>query len=245
MPGLDRALAESEEVRLAGNAPLRLDASPEVWVVEAGSAEVFAVPGGGEGPRIHLCSVAPGQLLCGFQAAAPSGLLAVGHAGTSLRRLSAERLRELARDPEVAADLAARLDGWLAGLLGGISRAAGPKVFAELRPGAEVHLGEAGKAARTQEGVAWVRRAEGSSRLLGEADLPLSDGDLVPVPEGLWLVSDGEARIAALGTRDLLGDERLWQGLGRFHALCLRYVALQGERLERQDRERLERRLDL
>ncbi|MFL6261293.1 MAG: NHLP bacteriocin export ABC transporter permease/ATPase subunit [Thermoanaerobaculia bacterium] len=242
---LDRALAESEAVPLAGNAPLRLGSSPGVWLVETGTAEVFAVPRDGEGPRTHLCSATAGQVLCGVPDGAPLGLLAAGHAGTRLRRLPADRLRELARDPETAADLAVRLDGWLAGLLGGISRATGPKVFAELRPGAEVHLGEAGKAARTQEGVAWVRHAEGSSRLLGEADLPLSDGDLVPVPEGLWLVSDGEARIAALGTRDLLGDERLWRGLGRFHALCLRYVALQGERLERQDRERLERRLDL
>jgi NHLM bacteriocin system ABC transporter ATP-binding protein len=245
MSGLDRALAESEEVRLAGNAPLRLDSSPEVWFVEAGSAEVFAVPGGGEGPRIHLCSVAPGQLLCGFQETAAASLLAVGHAGTSLRRLPADRLRELARDPETAADLAARLDGWLAGLLEGISRAAGPKVFAELRPGTEIHLAEAGKAARPQEGVAWVRHLQGSSRLLGEAELALSDGELFPVPDGLWLVSDGEARISALGTRDLLTGEGLWPGLARFHELCLRYVALQGEKVERQDRERLERRLDL
>jgi len=245
MSGLDRALAESEEVRLAGNAPLRLDSSPEVWFVEAGSAEVFAVPGGGDGPRIHLCSVAPGQLLCGFQEAAASTLLAVGHAGTSLRRLPADRLRELARDPGTAIDLAARLDGWLAGLLGGISRAAGPKVFAELRPGAETHLAEDGKAARPREGVAWVRHLEGSSRLLGEAELALSDGNLFPVPEGLWLVSEGEARISALGTRDLLAGEGLWPGLARFHELCLRYVALQGEKVERQDRERLERRLDL
>lgn len=242
---LDRARAESDEVPLAGNAPLLLDASPAVWLVETGMAEVFAVPRHGQGPRIHLCSVTAGQVLGGATNGTALSLLAVGHAGTRLRRLPADRLRELARDPELAADLAAGLDGWLAGLLGGISRAAGPKVFAELRPGAETHLGEAGKAARTREGVVWVRHVEGSSRLLGEAELALSDGDLVPVPEGLWLVSEGEARLASLATRALLGDERLWQGLGRFHELCLRYVALQGEKLERQDRERLERRLDL
>src|SRR4051794_23348501 len=207
---LDRARAESAEVPLAGNAPLLLDASPGVWLVETGAAEVFAVPREGDGPRTHLCSAAAGQVLCGAANGAPLSLLAVGHAGTPLRRLPVERLRELARDPEAAAGLAAGLDGWLAGLLGGISRAAGPKVFAELRPGAETHLEAAGKAARTQEGVAWVHHVEGSSRLLGEGELPLSDGDLVPVPEGLWLVSDGEARLAALGTRELLGDERLW-----------------------------------
>src|SRR4029077_17964825 len=63
--------------------------------------------------------------------------------------------------------------------------------------------------------------------------------------EGLWLVSDGEARISALGTCDLLTGDGLWPGLARFHELCLRYGALQGEKVERQDRERLERRLAL
>ena len=244
---LDRALAESEEVPLAGNAPLRLD-GPAVWFIAAGSAEVFAVPETGEGPRTHLCSAAAGQVLCGTRPdgdGARLGLLAVGHAGTRLRRLSADRLRELARDPGTAADLAARLDGWLSGLLGGISRAAGPKVFAELRPGTETHLGEPGQAARSQEGVAWVRHLAGISMLLGEPELPLTDGALFPVPEGLWLVSAGEARLASVGTPDLLAGEELWPALSRFHELCLRHVALQNDRAEQQDRERLERRLDL
>ena len=252
---LQHAMAGSEAVPLAGNAPLLLDGAA-VWFIEQGSAEVFAVPREGEGPRTHLCSAAAGQTLWSVgllgvgrigpeRDGASLGLLAVGHSGTRLRRLSAERLRELARDPGTAADLAAGLDGWLAGLLGGISRAAGPKVFADLRPGEETHLGEAGKAARAQQGVAWVRHVEGSSNLLGEAELALTDGDLFPMPEGLWLVSAGEARIASLGTRDLLAGEELWRGLARFHELCLLYVALQTEKVERQDRERLERRLDL
>jgi NHLM bacteriocin system ABC transporter ATP-binding protein len=240
---LDHALAESEEIPLAGNAPLLLK-GPAVWFVEEGSAEIFAVPREGEGPRTHLASVAAGQALVGADDGGPLELLAVGHTGTRLRRLSADRLRELAGDPRSSADLAARIDGWLAGLLGGVSRT-GPKVFADLRPGEETHLGEAGKAARTQQGVAWVRHVEGSSNLLGEAELALTNGDLFPVPEGLWLVSAGETRIASLGTRDLLAGEDLWKGLARFHGLYLRYVALQNEKVEQQDRERLERRLDL
>ncbi|HEX4498009.1 MAG TPA: NHLP bacteriocin export ABC transporter permease/ATPase subunit [Thermoanaerobaculia bacterium] len=244
MSALERALAESPAVPLAGNAPLRLDPSAQVWFVETGTAEVFAVPEEGEGPRIHLCSVAAGQLLCGLRGATSLGLLAVGHSGTVLRRLPADRFQELAHDPGAAAELATRLDGWLAGLLAALSPAAGPKIFAELRPGAETHLAEAGKAARAQAGVAWVRHLEGSSRLMGELELALGEA-LFPMPEGLWLVSAGEARIAALGTLDLLAGEALWPGLARFHEICLHYVALQGERGERQDRERLARRLDL
>jgi ATP-binding cassette subfamily C protein len=243
-PDLHRVLSESEEVPLAGNSPLLLE-EPAIWFVEEGGAEVFAVPRQGEGARTHLCSATAGQALVGAEGGGPLGLLAVGHAGTRLRRLSADRLRELAGNPRTSAELAARIDGWLTGLLGGISRGSGPKVFADLRPGEETRLGEAGKAARPPEGVAWVRHVEGNSNLLGEADLALTNGDLFPVPEGLWLVSAGETKIASLGTRDLLAGEDLWKGLARFHDLCLHYMALQNEKVERQDRERLERRLDL
>ncbi|HEY0554640.1 MAG TPA: hypothetical protein VGG20_10250, partial [Thermoanaerobaculia bacterium] len=246
MPSLDRALAESEEIRLAGgNVPLRLDSSHGAWFVEAGRVEVFAVAEGGEGTRIHLCSAASGQLFCGVEDAGPFSLLAVGHAGTRLRWLPADRVRELAQDPATAADLAARLDGWLAGFLDGVPRAAGPKLFAELRPEGETHLAGAGEAVRAQAGVVWVRHLEGSSRLLGEAELALAGGDPFPLPEGLWLVSAGEARLAAVATPALLTEGELWPGLARFLRLGLGYVALHGERVERQDRERLERRFDL
>ncbi|HSG39516.1 MAG TPA: NHLP bacteriocin export ABC transporter permease/ATPase subunit, partial [Thermoanaerobaculia bacterium] len=145
-----------------------------------------------------------------------------------------------------AADLAVRLDAWLSGLFGEIARAAAPRVFEELRPGDETRLEEAGRSARPREGVAWVRHLEGGSRLLGEEALGLGNGDLVPVPEGLWLVSDGTARLSSLATGAVLqGDGLLWQGLARFHELCLDYVALQTARTEQRERERLGRKVNL
>jgi NHLM bacteriocin system ABC transporter ATP-binding protein len=240
----------SEALHLAGNAPLPLDSGRDVWLVETGTVEVFAVPRDASGPRTHLWTATAGQMLCGVdgkRAGHGLGLLAVGHPGTLIKRLGDPELCELARDPTAAADLSVRLDAWLAGLFGEIARAAGPKVFEELRPGAETRLGEAGRPARPREGVAWVRHLEGTSRLLGEDGLAL-DGDLVPIPEGIWLVSSGEARIFSLGTGDVLQDPQtagLWQGLARFHDLFLRYVSLQAERTERRERERLDRKVDL
>jgi NHLM bacteriocin system ABC transporter ATP-binding protein len=239
---------EREELLLAGNIPLSLDADRELWIVEEGTAEVFAVPRHVAGPRLHLRTATAGDLLCGFRPGADGpglGLLAVGHRGTRLRRLPADELRELVRNPPAAAAFAARLDAWLSGLFAEIARSAPPKAFEELRPGAETHLGEAGMAARAGEGVAWVRHLEGSSRLLGEEELTFGEGDLVPVPEGIWLVGAGAARLVSLGTEAVLHDEGLWQGLFRFHELCLRYVALQAGRAEQQERERLERKVEL
>ena len=247
-PDPEGVVAREDEIRLAGNAPLSLDSGLEVWLVEAGTAEVFAVPRQGDGARTHLWTAMAGQMLCGLEPGAEPdgfGLLAVGRPGTRLRRLSAARLRDLARDPAAAADLAAGIDSWLSGLFGEIARAATPKAFEELRPGAETHLGEAGRAARTREGVAWVRHLEGSSRLLGEERLALGDGDLIPIPEGMWLVSAGEARLASLATEAVLRGDGLWPGLARFHHLCLRYVALQAERAEVRERDRLGRKVHL
>ncbi|HKV11786.1 MAG TPA: NHLP bacteriocin export ABC transporter permease/ATPase subunit [Thermoanaerobaculia bacterium] len=220
----------ADEIPLAGNAPLLLDEPRQLWVVEEGTVEVFAVLRGG-GPRTHLATVAAGELLWG------PGLLAVGHAGTRLRRLPEPTF--------AAADLAARLDRWLARLFQNLAPAAGPKSFEELRPGTEVHLPEAGRVVRPREGVAWARHLAGGSRLFGEERLALREGDLVPLPEESWLVSDGETRIAALGTVDLLGTGDLWRGLDRIHALALDAVALQIEREEQHERERLARKVDL
>src|ERR1700710_203330 len=205
----DRSLVEAKEVALAGNAPLVLGAPPTIWEVEGGAVDVFAVPRGETGPRTHLCSVAPGQVLCGVDASPVSSLLAVGPSGTFLRQLPVESLQEIAGNPEAAADLAGRLDGWVGGPFGEITRAAGPKIFEELRPGVETTLAEAGRVTRARAGVVWVRHLEGSSSLLGEADLALGEGDLIPLPEGLWLVSAGEARLAGIPTHDLLATAEL------------------------------------
>jgi ATP-binding cassette subfamily C protein len=247
-PGELELTREREELLLAGNIPLSLDADRELWIVEEGTAEVFAVPRHTAGPRLHLRTVPAGELLCGFRPGADDpdlGLLAVGHRGTRLRRLPAAELREIVSDPAAAKAFSVRLEAWLSGLFAEISHAAPPKAFEELRPGAETHLDEAGKAARAGEGVLWVRHLEGSSHLLGEAELALGGGDLMPVPEGIWLVSAGAARLVSLETEAVLHDEGLWQGLCRFHELCLRYVALQTGRAEHRERERLDRKVEL
>src|SRR6478752_2063849 len=107
-------LNEPAEVPLAGNAPLPLDSGSEIWLVEEGMAEVFAVPQGETGPRIHLSTVSAGGILCGFEPAEAGGhglgLLAVGAPGTRLRRLPADEVP----------GFAAQLDAWLAGLGGGL-----------------------------------------------------------------------------------------------------------------------------
>ncbi|HEX3527749.1 MAG TPA: NHLP bacteriocin export ABC transporter permease/ATPase subunit [Thermoanaerobaculia bacterium] len=236
---------ETDEIRLAGNSPLALDSAADVWLVESGMVEVFAVPRGDPGPRTHLATVLLGGLLFGVDpqdSGDPArshglGLLAVGTAGTRL-------LRQPAANP-ADESLAARLDDWLDGLCGGLSHPAPPRGFEELRPGVETHLAEAGRPARSREGVAWVRHLEGRTNLLGDEALAVQDAELFPVPEPLWLVASGETRLASLSTAEALREGGLGPGLARFHDLFLAAVALQRAKGEKLERERLGRKQDL
>ncbi|HEV7507456.1 MAG TPA: NHLP bacteriocin export ABC transporter permease/ATPase subunit [Thermoanaerobaculia bacterium] len=231
-------LNEPTEVPLAGNAPLLLDSGGEVWLIEEGMAEVFAVPRGETGPRIHLSTVSAGGILCGYEPAQASshglGLLAVGAPGTRLRRLPADEVP----------GLAGLLDGWLAGLGGGLVRPAFPRSFAGLRSGEETRL-EPGWPARSREGVVWVRHLEGRTYLLGDERLGIEGNGLFPVPEAVWLVAAGEARLASCGTTEALRDGALRSGLARFHGLCLEAVAYEREKGRQFERERLEHKRDL
>ncbi|HVT18280.1 MAG TPA: NHLP bacteriocin export ABC transporter permease/ATPase subunit [Thermoanaerobaculia bacterium] len=251
-PKLDRALAGMEsrdlcELHIAGNSPLALDSPRAIWLVLQGKAEVFAVPRLAGGPRTHLTTVAAGEVLCGLdpeRAGRGLGLLAVGAPAARLRRLAEASLSGLASDPAAVGVLAGRLDSWLTGFCGGIARPS-PKTFAELRAGQETRLEGPGGVARARQGVVWVRAAAGRLLLLGEEHLAVSCGDLLPLPEALWLVSAGEALVSCHGTGDLLGKEDLWQGLARFHDLCLAAFVMESERAERQERERLRRKTAL
>ncbi|HSS50325.1 MAG TPA: hypothetical protein VLX28_15415, partial [Thermoanaerobaculia bacterium] len=231
-------LTEPAEVPLAGNAPFPLNSVDEIWLVEEGMAEVFAVPQGETGPRIHLSTVYAGGILCGFEspeAGGPGlGLLAVGAPGTRLRRLPADEVH----------GLAGQLDAWLAGLGGGLVHPAFPRSFESLRPGEETRL-EPRRPARSRDGVVWVRHLEGRTNLLGEERLRIEGSGLFPVPETVWLIAAGETRLASCGTAEALRAGALWPGLARFHGLCLEAVAHEREKGGQLERERLEHKRDL
>jgi len=231
-------LTEPAEVPLAGNAPLPLDSAGEIWLVEEGSAEVFAVPQGETGPRTHLSTVCAGGILCGFEPAAVGGhglgLLAVGAPGTRLRRLPADEVP----------GLTGQLDVWLAGLGGGLVRPAFPRSFEGLSPGEETRL-EPGRPARSREGIVWVRHLEGRTNLLGDERLGIEGSGFFPVPEAVWLVAAEETQLASCDTAEALQAGALPGGLARFHGLCLQAVAYERERGGQFERERLEHKRDL
>ena len=246
---------EAREIEVGGNLPFRLDSAEVAWFLAAGKVEIFAVPldaDGGEGPRTHLVTARAGQVIFGTPPSAPGAvgdlagvgrlaLLAVGLPGTRLLELAVPRLRQLARDPAVAAGLATRIEGWIAGLASEIPRAAPPQVFAALKPGAETHV-ETGSAVRSSQGVVWVRHVLGRSAFLGVPELALAPEEyLLPLAERTWLQSTSPLELSAVDTRILLRGGGLWEGLARYHELFLRVVVREIAGAAEEERSRLGR----
>ena len=258
-----KAGAESQEI--AANRPLDLDAETSVWVVETGQVEIFALYGGVEGgPRIHLSTVTPGELIFGVGPPQPSGssaaraddptesisggasLLALGAQDTRLLRLPLATVRGFARHGHQLEILAEGVDRWLSLLFQKISRSAAPNRFRSLRAGTEVELDEEEPWARTGGEVVWVRHLEGESRLLGHEELSLHPtGHLMPVSGETWLESTTATSLSCVATAHLLKSGALWEGMEQFHRLFLTYVELEIEAARHSDRKRLFRRLEL
>ena len=166
---------EGEALEASGNRPFLLASPGTAWYVETGKVEVFTVAldasGEPHGPRTHFATVEEGEVMLGMDFAAwglNSGFLAVGRMGTRLRRLATSRLQQLARQSELAGELAALLDRWIVNLSENLTR--------EIAPGpvADVPLSEAGeavienrKAARPGRGVVWVEVLEGNLLFVG------------------------------------------------------------------------------
>jgi ATP-binding cassette subfamily C protein len=232
-------------IQAGGNTPLRLSGEG-VWLVETGKVQVFACREDTDEPRFHLATVAAGGLLFGTREIRGFTLLAVGGRDSSLRDLGMARVRRMVEDPAFARSLAPLLETWISGLLTEALRAAPPKAFQELRAGEELFLEAEGKVARPREDVAWVRCTQGTCWLLGQKELALTDGDLLPVPELAWLTAAGQARISCLATADVLRQGELWvEGLNRFFEIFLTYVDLQIDKLVQEERVRLGHKADL
>jgi NHLM bacteriocin system ABC transporter ATP-binding protein len=166
---------EGEAMEASGNRPFLLASPGTAWYVETGKVEVFtvALDAGGQphGPRTHFATVQQGEVMLGMDFTAwglNSGFLAVGRMGTRLRRLATSRLQQLARQTQLADELAALVDRWIVNLSESLTR--------EIAPGpvADVPLSEAGeavienrKAARPGRGVVWIEVLEGNLLFVG------------------------------------------------------------------------------
>lgn len=216
-------LLAGERLAIGGDRPFLLD-SDDVWLVTAGSVDVFAVrlgEGGPVGPRTHLVRVAQGQAMFGRARGDGDrwGLLAVGGSGGEVARSSRAALE--AGDPRTGA-AAALLTQWVDALYAAMARDKLPAISIELGCGDAHEVGE-GQGVRVREELAWVTHVEGFSRLMGSPGLELGNG-LLPVVRRVWFATGAPSRLSLAATMDLASIAELWRGLDRLHDLVTRFA---------------------
>ncbi|MFN8058384.1 MAG: NHLP bacteriocin export ABC transporter permease/ATPase subunit [Vicinamibacterales bacterium] len=220
---------EGELVEVNAQKPFLLDDPDTVYFVTSGGVLVFTIPiekGEPVGIRTHFLGVVERQCLFGFDLSGhATGFLAVGRPGTTLRKISIARFRELAAAPAHAATIAGIVDTWVAGLSKSLLRDFISKQGVEqvLKPGETVSLNIDARATAS-EGVLWV---DISSRSVLFDELAMPDFDrrhaLFPLTKESWLqpvsAEFGEISVRPIPTAALVGSPGLWYGLGVFHAV--------------------------
>ncbi len=217
---------------VAANRPFVLDDPDACWLLVGGKMEIFTVQvqaGQPTGTRTHFLSIAPGQGFFGLDSeryGLGSGFLAVGKAGSQLRRFSRDQLVALAANAAHRERLAGLVEAWV----GSLSRRL-TQDFPPL-PGNDLALVAGGGAelrperrAIAEKSLVWLEMP--ASRLLFDGMANLSwdvEGVLFPLAPGSWLelVSGSEKlALAPLSTVESIADPRLWAGLDAFHrVLC-------------------------
>jgi len=174
---------EGEGMEADGNRPFLLSGRENAWFLETGKLEIFTIAlnefGEPHGARTHFATVLPGQIMLGMdfaEFAMGSGFLAVGRLGTSLRRMSLSRLREVINSSEPwRKEGGELLDPWITTLSRSLTKeiSPGPVADASVAEGEQATLYNQQKA-RAIRGVLWVEVEQGDLLFIGMEQLSSS-----------------------------------------------------------------------
>jgi NHLM bacteriocin system ABC transporter ATP-binding protein len=238
----DRGVVE----RRSGNTPLLLNDPKYVYVLEAGSVDVFSAPPGRSngdlGARRYLWTASEGDVLFGFEVIDDAHVL-VGVCGqdTRVRRLEYADLehRALKEDylfvPFVEA-LVARLAGAMV-----------------LRPELDVVLTadnkfdlEKGQAGGTLGGLVWVRLEAGEARFGSLADLVLRPQDpALPLYKGMWISALSDTvKVDVMDSSTCLASGDAFRGLTLLRSLFGKVVADIARLEDKAELDRLSRKAE-
>jgi ATP-binding cassette subfamily C protein len=219
------------EVVLA-NKPLVLSDASSAWLVESGKVEVFTVQlaqGEPAGPRTHFLSAEQGSAFFGLDhetAGYDHGFLAVGKAGSVLRRYDLNKLQIYAAIVEHRQRVSKLVSEWVTALSKRLTQDVpgipDPEIL--LRSGEEVEV-PLEKATATGHHLVWVEIPAAQFLFDGMASLSWeAEGVLFPLAPGSWLELIGGQETVKLepkSTYEVIDDPRLWAGLSVFHNVLM------------------------
>lgn len=238
---------EGKVVTVRGNQPLLLNTEQAVWMVSAGTVDLFSVlveNGIVASARSHVCRLNPGQVFFGIAPAKQErerGLVAVGSLETTVLQLPLKRLQQLAADQEFSAiGISALIDQWVAVLLRSFKIGMIPQNCQNLLPPAGEAQFNQYTAYKPHKGVTWVRHQEGTSHLMGLGHLPpIRTENCFPVDEKTWLYAHTKIVLEYIQTLDLIAHSDFWAFLQHFHRFVLESLTIIGQLEVVKEQERL------
>ncbi|MCC6131513.1 MAG: NHLP bacteriocin export ABC transporter permease/ATPase subunit [Acidobacteria bacterium] len=232
----------------AANAPIRLDSPDDVYIVEAGSVDIFSVPsdadGAPVGARRFLWTIEEGEILLGFdRPPVGTGHVFVGvcSPGSRLRRIHRATLEAEARvNRALFLELVEGFVGRLSGAM--VLR---PQLDEILEEGSQTSLG-AGKNAGSLTETLWVKHTGGSTILGGVPEVVFGpDDSAIPMGKGMWLEGGSEgAEIVVVSAEECLESGEAFEGLARLRAVFHSYAERMAEIDERGEISRLDRKAE-
>jgi hypothetical protein len=253
----DRVVAElsgyGHDVDCAAAGKVVLRGRNVLWLVTAGTLDLFAVDADQQGRWHFLGRLEPGSVLPGAVKGPKHTLVGRPLAGCALRRLHLGEVIRAQRDewvhqrpagggpaPQELA-VATGVDLGLRVLLEPPTDRLPPRDFVPLEPGQETTLGD-GVHGRSVDGILWLEVVSGRVRLGATADesVEREAGELLTVGEKDWVTggTDG-AVVRARGTAGLVTDDRLWPNLLNHQARLLYTLDRRIERLDRTYDQRM------
>jgi len=231
-------------LELSSNSAFSAEDPEKVWVVVAGTLDLFLVDSGGNGfvgPRSHIIRLHRGGALFGFYPAdrTGAGLLANPGPETKLLCLEKAQLQNTAGQLEKQWWLGL-LEQWITTLGTAVADSVAPKSFLRLSAGQEVAFEDEPGAVLALEQLLWVRPVQGTTRFLGTDVVPaLALNQYFPVTRHTWLQCAPHTTLACSDTQSWLEQDREWVGLRAFSELMRAYLIHRRKNQEERERSRM------
>ncbi len=220
--------------------PVSIEDPNLAWVVLEGKLDLYLVElqnGEPSGARHHFIRIEPGNPVMGFSRPpeATFGMIANPAIGSKILRLRLDQLQHASAETVIPV-----LEKWIESVGSAVADRTAPKNFQILTPGSDVVVDGKPAAILPLAGLAWIRHREGSSRLLGDDQMPAADSArFFPVSRWAWLESSAPAHLECLETREWLEADREWLGLRHFQEQIFSYLVAQRRRDEEKEKARL------
>ena len=230
-----------------GKGDVTLVGLSDVFVVEQGWVDIFAVPTSQDhfGAWTNLGRLGAGAVLCGAPGGPRAQLLCRRVESAQVTRIPLDQVREtLAGDRLVREQMARGLDQTLA-LLSQAVRGdeLPPRDFVAVEVGHEAQV-RAGNAARCVDDVVWFDVREGAVRVDGSDRRAFSAQDRpFCVTQQDWVIADSTARIYGAATATVIGSADFWPTLLAHVASMLYAVDRMVEQAEARVLEQVKRRM--